>query len=119
MIDRQLECFASARLLVGMEGAGLTNALAMPRGATVVNLHPAHPASGFSTLRSHCGQVRHVHTSRDSRTCHVGEPWHFAALGGREGPGRWLGLSLSPLTYIRPSRTPSHRREAPAAVTRR
>ena len=55
---RQLECFASARLLVGMEGVGLTNAIAMARGATVVNLHPAHPASGFSTLRSQCGQVR-------------------------------------------------------------
>ena len=49
-------CFASAELAVGVEGAGLTNALVMPRGATLVNLHPAHVDSSFSTLVSACGQ---------------------------------------------------------------
>ena len=49
-------CFSSAELTVGVEGAGLTNALVMPRGATLVNLHPAHPNSSFSTLVSACGQ---------------------------------------------------------------
>ena len=52
----QMICFASAELTVGVEGAGLTNALVMPRGATLVNLHPAHPDSSFSTLVSACGQ---------------------------------------------------------------
>ena len=42
-----------------MEGAGLTNALAMPRGAAVVNLHPAAVGARFSTLASPCGQVGH------------------------------------------------------------
>lgn len=55
-VAEQMTCFASAELTVGIEGAGLTNALAMPRGATLVNLHPAHPESSFSTLVSACGQ---------------------------------------------------------------
>lgn len=55
-VPEQISCFASADLAVGVEGAGLTNALVMPRGATVVNLHPAHPDSSFSTLVSECGQ---------------------------------------------------------------
>lgn len=55
-VAEQMSCFATADLAVGVEGAGLTNALVMPRGATVVNLHPAHPSSSFSTLVSECGQ---------------------------------------------------------------
>ena len=30
--------------------------MVMPRGGTLVNLHPAHPDSSFSTLVSACGQ---------------------------------------------------------------
>ena len=55
-VAEQMVCFASTELAVGVEGAGLTNALVMPRGATLVNLHPAHPDSSFSTLVSACGQ---------------------------------------------------------------
>lgn len=55
-VPEQLACFASAELALGVEGAGLTNAMVMPRGGVVVNLHPAHPDAGFSTLVSACGQ---------------------------------------------------------------
>ncbi len=63
-------------MVMGVEGAGLTNALVMPRDdsdrarsdagdlgrasagrhAAVINFHPAHPEAHFSTLVSECGQ---------------------------------------------------------------
>eukprot|EP01052_Picozoa_sp_SAG31_P012083 SAG31_NODE_697_length_12745_cov_67.888502_12_plen_75_part_00 len=52
----QLYCFQNAAVVIGVEGAGLTNSVVMQRGASVINLHPAAPTARFSTLVSSCGQ---------------------------------------------------------------
>jgi capsular polysaccharide biosynthesis protein len=57
-VPEQAKCFRAADLILGVEGAGLTNMLFSQRGTTVVNLHPN---ASFSTLQSDCGQSYYWH----------------------------------------------------------
>jgi len=57
-IEDQVQRFARTRTLVGQHGAGLTNMVFMPRGGTVIEIHPPLPAEAvdtFAKLARACG----------------------------------------------------------------
>jgi hypothetical protein len=56
----QRAAFANAAIIVGPHGAGLTNSLFSPRGATVVELHPRDAANGCFRLTTAAWEQRHV-----------------------------------------------------------
>lgn len=58
---RQLEAFASAAVVVGAHGAGLTNVVACPEGATLVELLPGEGAFNHYFLMASVLGLRHGH----------------------------------------------------------
>jgi capsular polysaccharide biosynthesis protein len=60
-VRRQLEAFASASVVVGAHGAGLTNLVACREGATLVELLPGEGPFNHYFLMASCLGLRHGH----------------------------------------------------------
>jgi len=62
-LAEQRKTFADAQVIVGPHGAGLTNSLFAPEGATVVELHPRDTANGCFRLTTAAWGQQHVFLS--------------------------------------------------------